>query len=195
MLHDTSDFFLLTSLWAIPLLGSLVVLFIPKRWSASIKWISLGFTLATFLICLVSFGAYVLPGQAGVAPVSLTLRERAENNVLGWDDNDQATLTLQDMDSMQSKTALPTKNNGQVEQQEFTGPREVFSRLDSDHNNVLSTKEISVTYGDLVVRSPWIPYFNIQYYLGLDGISLSLVLLTGFVCVLACLASFNIEKQ
>ena len=48
---------------------------------------------------------------------------------------------------------------------------------------------------DLVVRRAWIPYFNIQYYLGLDGISLSLVLLTGLVSVLACLASWNIEKQ
>ncbi len=44
-------------------------------------------------------------------------------------------------------------------------------------------------------RRAWIPYFNIQYYLGLDGISLSLVLLTGLVSVLACLASWSIEKQ
>ena len=43
--------------------------------------------------------------------------------------------------------------------------------------------------------APWIPYFNIQYYLGLDGISLSLVVLTGLVSVLACLASWNIDKQ
>ena len=43
--------------------------------------------------------------------------------------------------------------------------------------------------------APWIPYFNIQYYLGVDGISLSLVVLTGLVSVLACLASWNIDKQ
>ena len=49
--------------------------------------------------------------------------------------------------------------------------------------------------GDLVVRHSWIPYFNIQYYLGLDGISLSLILLTGLVSVLSCLASFSIDKQ
>ncbi len=49
--------------------------------------------------------------------------------------------------------------------------------------------------GDLLVRKPWIPSFNIQYYLGVDGISLSLVLLTGFVSVLAALASFSIEKH
>ena len=49
--------------------------------------------------------------------------------------------------------------------------------------------------GDLMIRHPWIPTFNIQYYLGLDGISLSLVLLTGLVSVLSCLASWNIEKN
>jgi NADH-quinone oxidoreductase subunit M len=48
---------------------------------------------------------------------------------------------------------------------------------------------------DLLVRRAWIPYFNIQYYLGLDGISLSLVLLSGLVSTLACLASWNIEKS
>src|SRR5262249_40411390 len=56
------------------------------------------------------------------------------------------------------------------------------------------TEDGSAQY-DLVVRRPWIPSFNIQYYLGLDGISLSLVVLTGLVAVLACLASWNIEKQ
>jgi NADH-quinone oxidoreductase subunit M len=49
--------------------------------------------------------------------------------------------------------------------------------------------------GDLVVRNAWIPAFNIQYYLGLDGISLSLILLAGLVNSLACLASFSIEKN
>ena len=50
-------------------------------------------------------------------------------------------------------------------------------------------------HGDLMYRAPWIPSFNIQYYLGLDGISLSLVMLTGLVALLACGASWNIEKE
>ena len=48
---------------------------------------------------------------------------------------------------------------------------------------------------DLVVRRAWIPAFNIQYYLGLDGVSVGLVVLTGLVSLLACLASWGIEKQ
>jgi len=47
--------------------------------------------------------------------------------------------------------------------------------------------------GDLVIRYPWIPYFNIQYYLGVDGINLGLLLLTGLIFVLACLASWGIN--
>jgi NADH-quinone oxidoreductase subunit M len=48
---------------------------------------------------------------------------------------------------------------------------------------------------DLVVRKPWISAFQIEYYLGLDGLSLALVILTGLVSVLACLASWNIEHH
>jgi NADH-quinone oxidoreductase subunit M len=73
-------------------------------------------------------------------------------------------------------------------------------------NNVLRTpseggteltesEEIKSGAHDLVARRAWIPYFNIQYFVGLDGISLSLVLLTGLVSVLACLASWGIDNQ
>lgn len=45
-----------------------------------------------------------------------------------------------------------------------------------------------------VGRLPWIPRFNIDYYLGVDGISLPLVLMTTVLSFLALLASWNIEK-
>jgi NADH-quinone oxidoreductase subunit M len=57
------------------------------------------------------------------------------------------------------------------------------------------TTKVEDAPNDLVVRLPWIPYFNIQYYLGVDGISLSLVVLTTLVSVLACLASFTIPTK
>ena len=68
----------------------------------------------------------------------------------------------------------------------------VASLVGGDRDTV---QDSSAAAMDLVLRKPWIPYFNIEYYLGLDGISLSLILLTGLVSVLACLASWNIEKQ
>lgn len=42
---------------------------------------------------------------------------------------------------------------------------------------------------------PWIPTWNVNYSLGVDGISLPLVVLTGFVTLLAALASWSIEKH
>jgi NADH-quinone oxidoreductase subunit M len=48
---------------------------------------------------------------------------------------------------------------------------------------------------DLVFRYPWIGVFNVEYYMGVDGISLPLVLLTGLISLLGMIASWNIQKQ
>jgi NADH-quinone oxidoreductase subunit M len=48
----------------------------------------------------------------------------------------------------------------------------------------------------MVERIPWIPAFGIDYYIGIDGISLLLVVLTGFLTPIALLSSWEgIEKK
>jgi NADH-quinone oxidoreductase subunit M len=48
----------------------------------------------------------------------------------------------------------------------------------------------------MVERLPWIPAFGIDYYVGIDGISLLLVVLTGFLTPIALLSSWEgIEKK
>src|SRR3954471_8967257 len=47
----------------------------------------------------------------------------------------------------------------------------------------------------LVQTANWIPAFNVQYKVGVDGLSFPLVILSTFICVLACVASWNIEKM
>ena len=47
----------------------------------------------------------------------------------------------------------------------------------------------------MVVKMPWIDAFGIEYLLGVDGISMPLVVLTTFLSVLACGASWNISKH
>jgi NADH-quinone oxidoreductase subunit M len=47
---------------------------------------------------------------------------------------------------------------------------------------------------DWVSRYPWIPRFHIEYYLGVDGISMPLVLLTTLLSFLAMIASFGIKR-
>ena len=46
-----------------------------------------------------------------------------------------------------------------------------------------------------VENVPWIPSINVNYHIGVDGISLWLVLLNTFITVLAVLASWNIEER
>src|SRR5262249_4724313 len=48
---------------------------------------------------------------------------------------------------------------------------------------------------DWVAKSPWIPPFNINYYLGIDGISMPLILLTTVLFFLSMIASWGIEKH
>ena len=46
-----------------------------------------------------------------------------------------------------------------------------------------------------VVRVPWLPRLGIEYHLAADGISLTLVLLTGIAAVVGILFSWNIEHR
>jgi NADH-quinone oxidoreductase subunit M len=46
---------------------------------------------------------------------------------------------------------------------------------------------------DLIARRAWIAKFDINYALGVDGINLLMVLLSGFVCFFAVIASWTIE--
>jgi NADH-quinone oxidoreductase subunit M len=48
---------------------------------------------------------------------------------------------------------------------------------------------------DLVARYPWIARFNIDYFVGVDGISMPLILLTTVVTFLSMIASWNIGKH
>ena len=58
-----------------------------------------------------------------------------------------------------------------------------------------SVKETGAGLNDLVARRPWIPSFQIEYFIGLDGISLGLVMLNGLVSLLACAASWKINHK
>jgi NADH-quinone oxidoreductase subunit M len=46
-----------------------------------------------------------------------------------------------------------------------------------------------------VAQLPWIPQLNVSYHVGIDGISLPMVLLTAILSFLACLGSFSIHER
>src|SRR5579872_2668927 len=43
-------------------------------------------------------------------------------------------------------------------------------------------------------KYPWIPHYNITYFMGVDGISISMILLTAIISFIAVFASFKIDK-
>jgi NADH-quinone oxidoreductase subunit M len=47
----------------------------------------------------------------------------------------------------------------------------------------------------LVEQADWIPALNVHFKVGIDGLSLPLILLTTFVTAIACMASWNIPKM
>ncbi|MFO0863797.1 MAG: NADH-quinone oxidoreductase subunit M [Gemmataceae bacterium] len=48
---------------------------------------------------------------------------------------------------------------------------------------------------DQVARRGWIPRFNIDYFIGIDGISMAMILLTTVLFILSMIASWGIEKH
>src|SRR5262245_4066597 len=79
-----------------------------------------------------------------------------------------------------------------------------FNRSDPASSQLVNRAEADAGKGDnfdarssrdLVGRVPWISRFNIEYFLGVDGISLPLILLTTVIFFLSMIASWNIEKH
>src|SRR5262245_60089375 len=75
--HSMSDNVLLSSLRVLPLIGLVIVLVLPKRNEAAMRWVSLASTLATFVATLVMLGVYLTENRA-----QASLRERVQNNVV-----------------------------------------------------------------------------------------------------------------
>ncbi|MCU7853587.1 MAG: NADH-quinone oxidoreductase subunit M, partial [Candidatus Thiodiazotropha sp. (ex Monitilora ramsayi)] len=45
-----------------------------------------------------------------------------------------------------------------------------------------------------VERVPWVPAFNVEYYMGIDGISMPLIILTTFITPLVVIAGWEVIK-
>jgi len=55
--------------------------------------------------------------------------------------------------------------------------------------------DVSQSAMQFVERYPWVPSFHVEYFLGVDGISMPLVLLTTFTTVLVVLAGWDVIEE
>ncbi len=71
------------------------------------------------------------------------------------------------------------------------------TRLDSRADEALAHTATNRSFrsDDLIVRRPWVSKFDVDYALGVDGISLAMVLLTALVTFFALIASWKIEEN
>src|ERR1700719_548836 len=54
---------------------------------------------------------------------------------------------------------------------------------------------VDLAHFTTIVRMPWIPALGMNYHLALDGISLTLVLVTGIVAISAVLSSSGVDLR
>jgi NADH-quinone oxidoreductase subunit M len=55
--------------------------------------------------------------------------------------------------------------------------------------------DVDLTYFTTIARVPWVPMLGMDYHLALDGISLTMTLVTGLVAVAAVLFSWDVEHR
>ncbi len=71
----------------------------------------------------------------------------------------------------------------------------LVGRADAADKLALAPQNEKASETDMLARYPWISRFNIEYYLGVDGISMPLILLTTVLFFLSMIASWGIEKH
>jgi len=52
--------------------------------------------------------------------------------------------------------------------------------------------DLTTAQMQFVERAPWIPMFNVEYYLGVDGISMPLIILTTFISIFVVIAGWEV---
>src|SRR4051812_16400433 len=62
-------------------------------------------------------------------------------------------------------------------------------------SNVAAASPANFGVVQLVREADWIPALGVKYRVGVDGLSLPLVLLTTFICVLAAVASWDVARM
>ena len=54
---------------------------------------------------------------------------------------------------------------------------------------------LSIMESPFTVQVDWISYFNIQYFIGVDGLSMPMVMLTGLLSFICIISSWKIDRQ
>jgi len=198
---------LLSSVVFLPAAAAVGLLIVPKRFAGVIKTISLADTLIVFLATV--YLAYwvvrsptvakarteELSEEETVLPIPVTtspptgLAKRATGPAEQTIHQIKLTTHPPERPTGQGKKKLGQAEDRIGQATERTAPRE------PDHSRPVRGPLLEQGGLGFLVRLPWIPAFGVEYFLGADGISLPLVLLTSLLSLLAMLASWRIDRH
>ena len=196
---------LLTLAIFLPLVGAAVVLALPKENLKVIRWTSLAFAVATFAPIVALTMGYADGGDASVAEVFDARIAEVVDEVPGGVRADVKRL-LEDPKAFHPgiQEFVPADPEEPTEAEQRTlGARATLEKIreagayDQWHDAwELTVARAAAIAEDVkyVEHADWIPLFNIRYFLGVDGLSLPLIFLTGLLWILCFAYSFRIDK-
>ena len=188
-----------TITWCIflPLLTAGIVLLIPSAWKGLIRTVSLLGAIVTFLISIGLVRGYLDPSRApGAAQEVLEARIAT---VLATPDLGPQYSGPDGARRWREQYLQPAATTGG----RFALPRPAaFNQFtpaaqeawEEAAELVLALKVNQSAHMKFVEYVPWIQRFSINYFVGVDGLSLPLVWLTGLLCVLCFIYSWTIDK-
>ncbi len=197
---------LLTLAIFLPLVGMGVVLALPKDNTKLIRWTATAFAVAAFIpMLMVTFG-YAKGGgeeaaktlrdkaQAAVASAPGAAKETIQRLLRDPKTNAPALLDWRPADPAKPTDSEKTKLAAQADLQSLS---KIAGARDSWHDawELTLAADAAITKNmRYVEHGKWIPGFNINYFLGVDGLSLPLVFLTGLLWVLCFVYSFGVKE-
>jgi len=187
---------LLTLSIFIPLLGMIVVLLLPKDNHNLIRWTSVGIAVAAFIPILILTLGYSDPD--GTTAAQSLMDERA--TVI----SEAPESARSAIEALTAAEVAEANNPGAMLELEEGDPRAAqwAAINDADAGDAYHEAwELSVAAGSAIAKNlryveygNWIPGFNINYILGVDGLSLPLIFLSGLLWFLCFVYSYNIQK-
>lgn len=204
---ETTQTMLLTLAIFLPLLGAVLVLCLPREKHDLIRWTSVGITVATFIpIVMLTMGYKEDGGERASATLTAEAARVVNDSTAPTDIKtairglirEPVTNSPELLDFEPKQKDSPTEE----EQAKLAAKAQIVRIRDAGHYDVwheaweLSVAAKSAITEDLryITYVDWIPVFNIHYFLGVDGLSLPLIFLTGLLWVLCFVYSFNVQK-
>ncbi len=187
--------------WCIflPLVTAGVVLLIPASWKWLIKTVCLAGALATFIISIGLWRGYAKPEGAPATGARQILRD-SQDKLLGKVDLGPGYAAGQaGIDKWKADYLTPRRDaSGKTtlaKPVDWTQMTPALQEAWEEAAELALAMEVNqAEHIRFVEYAPWISRFKVNYFVGVDGLSLPLVWLTALLCVLCFVYSWTIDK-